>query len=133
MICWKGYWHLMIPSVSFLSSFCKRYSCALDLIQIRDAQPFLAERRGIVDLEKRRMSHVPHEITEEFPHLVAEMTSLKSQDAHFARLLDEYHSVNRAIHRAEVNVEPVADFHMIDLRKKRLSLKDEIASCLALA
>jgi uncharacterized protein YdcH (DUF465 family) len=77
------------------------------------------------------MSHVPHEITEEFPHLVAEISSLKARDAHFARLLDDYHTVNRAIHRAEVNVEPVADHHMIEMRKKRLVLKDEIASSLA--
>ena len=79
------------------------------------------------------MSHVPHELIEEFPHMQEEISLLKSQDAHFARLFEEYHRVNRAIHRAETNVEPTDDFHMIQMRKERMHLKDEIAACLALA
>ena len=79
------------------------------------------------------MSHVPHELAEEFPHLQEEIASLKANDGHFARLFDEYHTLNRAIHRAETNVEPTDDYHMLEMRKTRLRLKDEIASCLALA
>ena len=79
------------------------------------------------------MSHVPHELSEEFPHMQEEIHRLKSSDAHFSRLFDEYHEVNRAIHRAETNVEPTDDFHMLEMRKQRMRLKDEIASCLALA
>lgn len=79
------------------------------------------------------MSHVPHELAEEFPHMRDEIHQLKSSDAHFSRLFDEYHEVNRAIHRAETNVEPTDDYHMLEMRKTRLRLKDEIASCLALA
>lgn len=79
------------------------------------------------------MSHVPHELAEEFPQMVDEISKLKGSDPHFARLFDEYHVVNRAIHRAETNVEPTDDFHMLEMRKERLRLKDEIAACLALA
>ena len=79
------------------------------------------------------MSHVPHELAEEFPHMVEEISTLKKTDSHFARLFDEYHVVNRAIHRAETNVEPTDDFHMLEMRKQRMHLKDEIAACLALA
>lgn len=79
------------------------------------------------------MSHVPHELAEEFPQMVDEISKLKSTDMHFARLFDEYHTVNRAIHRAETNVEPTDDFHMLEMRKQRMHLKDEIAACLALA
>ena len=79
------------------------------------------------------MSHVPHELAEEFPQMVDEISALKSTDAHFARLFDEYHVVNRAIHRAETNVEPTDDYHMLEMRKQRMHLKDEIAACLALA
>ena len=79
------------------------------------------------------MSHVPQELAEEFPHLQEEIASLKANDGHFARLFDEYHTLNRAIHRAETNVEPTDDYHMLEMRKTRLRLKDEIASCLALA
>lgn len=79
------------------------------------------------------MSHVPHEIAEEFPHMQDEISDLKQKDAHFSRLLDEYHDLNRAIHRAETNVEPTDDYHMIEMRKKRMHLKDEIAACLTVA
>jgi uncharacterized protein YdcH (DUF465 family) len=78
------------------------------------------------------MTHVPHELAEEFPNLQDEISRLKAQDGHFARLFDEYHTVNRNIHRAETNVEPTDDFHMLEMRKQRLRLKDEIAACLAM-
>lgn len=77
------------------------------------------------------MSHVPHELLEEFPHLQNEISALKENNSHFARLFDEYHVLNRAIHRAETNVEPTDDFHMTEMRKKRVNLKDEIASVIA--
>ena len=79
------------------------------------------------------MSNTPHELAEEFPHMIEEMSNLKSTDGHFSRLFDEYHTLNRAIHRAETNIEPTDDYHMLEMRRKRVQLKDQIASCLALA
>jgi hypothetical protein len=76
------------------------------------------------------MSHVPHELAEEFPDAVERIHALKTSDAHFAKLADEYHELNREIHRAETDVEPVSDAHMTDLRKKRMALKDEIYTML---
>ncbi|GGO58183.1 hypothetical protein SAMN05444398_11237 [Roseovarius pacificus] len=72
------------------------------------------------------MSHTPHELHEEFPELVGKITELKQSDQHFARLADEYHEVNRAVHRAETNVEPVQELVEVEMRKKRASLKDEL-------
>ena len=72
------------------------------------------------------MSHTPHELHEEFPDKVDVMHSLKETDAHFAKLCDEYHTVNRAIHRAETDVEPTDDLHIAQMRKERLALKDTI-------
>ncbi len=72
------------------------------------------------------MSHTPHELAEEFPELVGKMSSLKTTDAHFAKLADAYHEVNRAVHRAETNVEPVEELAEVEMRKKRGALKDEI-------
>ena len=77
------------------------------------------------------MSHVPHELAEEFPDQTDRIHDLKMSNAHFARLADEYHEVNRAIHRAETRVEPISDEAEQDLRRKRLHLKDEIAAMLA--
>lgn len=72
------------------------------------------------------MSHTPHELHEEFPDHAEKITTLKTQDTHFARLADEYHEVNRAVHRAETNVAPVEELAEVELRKKRAHLKDEI-------
>jgi len=72
------------------------------------------------------MSHTPHELAEEFPDHVQAMHDLREKDAHFARLSDEYHELNRAVHRAEADLEPTDDLHMAEMRKKRLALKDEI-------
>lgn len=76
------------------------------------------------------MSHTPHELAEEFPQHAEQLTALKTGDAHFARLAEEYHEVNRAIHRAETNVEPVGDMFIIELRKQRMAVKDQIAAML---
>ncbi|NOD34650.1 MULTISPECIES: YdcH family protein [unclassified Ruegeria] len=79
------------------------------------------------------MSHTPHELAEEFPDKVELMSQLKQSDAHFARLADEYHEINRVVHRAETNVEPMEELAEVDLRKKRAALKDEIWAILSKA
>ena len=72
------------------------------------------------------MSHTPHELAEEFPEFLDRMHQLKESDAHFARLFDEYHEVNRAVHRAETNIEPIEELAEVALRKQRIALKDQI-------
>ena len=77
------------------------------------------------------MSHTPHELAEEFPDHADAISTLKQVDAHFARLTEEYHALNRQIHRAETNIEPMEDLAMIDLRKQRAALKDSIYAVLS--
>jgi uncharacterized protein YdcH (DUF465 family) len=72
------------------------------------------------------MAHTPHELHEEFPEHADRISALKTQDSHFARLYEEYHEVNRAVHRAETNVEPTDQFNEEKLRKDRARLKDEL-------
>ncbi len=79
------------------------------------------------------MSHTPHELAEEFPDKVDLMSQLKQTDAHFARLADEYHDINRIVHRAETNVEPMEELAEGEMRKKRAVLKDEIWAILSRA
>ena len=74
------------------------------------------------------MSHVPHELHEEFPQAAEKISQLKQKNAHFARIADDYHEVNRTIHRMETNVEPASDAALETLKKQRLSLKDQIAT-----
>lgn len=77
------------------------------------------------------MSHVPHELLEEFPDHAEKLHELKVGDAHFAKLADSYHQLNREIHRIETDVEPASDMRSAELRKKRMLLKDEIGAMLA--
>lgn len=72
------------------------------------------------------MTHTPHELHDEFPEFGERITALKARDAHFARLTEEYHDINRAVHRAETHVEPLEELAEVELRKKRGALKDEI-------
>lgn len=72
------------------------------------------------------MSHVPHELAEEFPDHKDAIHELKLTDRHFVKLMEEYHEVNREIHRIETSVTPAADEFEKQLRRKRLALKDEI-------
>jgi uncharacterized protein YdcH (DUF465 family) len=76
------------------------------------------------------MSHVAHELHEEFPDKAEAIKSLKGANAHFAKIAEEYHELNRAIHRMETDVEPTDDATLETAKKKRLSLKDEIATFL---
>ena len=76
------------------------------------------------------MSHVAHELHEEFPEKAEAIHTLKTSNAHFARLAEEYHTLNRSIHRMETNVEPADDATIEGLKKKRLQLKDEISKIL---
>lgn len=79
------------------------------------------------------MKNTPHELPEEFPEYAEKIHELKTNDAHFAKLFDEYHEVNGAVHRAETDVEPASDDHIAELRKQRLKLKDELFALLKAA
>jgi uncharacterized protein YdcH (DUF465 family) len=63
------------------------------------------------------------------PPLAAAAEGITS-DAHFAKLADEYHELNRQIHRIETDVEPASDEHQTELRKQRMALKDELYNML---
>jgi len=79
------------------------------------------------------MSNTPHQLAEEFPQDVDQIHQLKLVNAHFAKLFDEYHDVNRAVHRAETLVEPVEQLREAELRQQRMRLKDEIQAMLQTA
>ncbi len=72
--------------------------------------------------------HTPNELTEIFKRDHDLISKLKQEDAHYARLADAYHEVNRAVHRHESETETVSDDHAEELKKKRLKLLDEITA-----
>ena len=73
-----------------------------------------------------KMSHVPHDLNDTFPDAKEKIQELNQSNAHFAKLTDEFHSLNRQIHRIETNVEPAEEGFEKQLRRQRLALLDEI-------
>ncbi len=79
------------------------------------------------------MSNTPHELGDDFPGQANLIHELKTTNAHFAHLAERYHEINRAVHRAETDVEPTDDRHMAEIRKERMALKDQISAALRAA
>lgn len=77
------------------------------------------------------MSNTPHKLGDEFPDQLDAIHALKTKDAHFSRLLEEYDEVNDQIHREETRIDPASDEDETGLRRRRLALKDAIAAALA--
>jgi hypothetical protein len=75
-------------------------------------------------------AHTPNELGHVFPESVEALHHLKLNNAHFARLAERHHEVNREIHRIESEVEAASDERMEALKKERLHLLDEIAAML---
>lgn len=66
-----------------------------------------------------------HDLHHEFPNHEERIHELKLSDKHFRKLFDEYHDVNKDIHRLEAS-ESYTDEELNRLRKKRVKLKDEL-------
>lgn len=77
------------------------------------------------------MSHIPHTLHDEFPDQAGAIHQLKLTDAHFAKQAVQFDELAHQIHRAETNIEPMSDFALEDLKKRRLLLKDALAATLA--
>ncbi len=77
--------------------------------------------------------HTPNELTEIFKRDRDVLTRLKQADAHYARLANEYHAVNRQVHRIEAEAEAASDERVEALKKQRLALLDEITAIITKA
>jgi len=77
------------------------------------------------------MSHTPHELADQFPQDAEILHQLKMSNAHFVKLADAYHEVNREIHRIEAEVEAASDDRAEQLKKQRLQLADDIGVMIA--
>ncbi len=79
------------------------------------------------------MSHTPNELADVFPDNTDTLHHLKLTDAHFARLAEQHHEVNREIHRIETEIDAASDDRLEALKKERLHLLDAIAAMLEAA
>jgi len=67
-----------------------------------------------------------HDLVHEFPELRSKIATMRSNDAQFAELMDEYDQLDAEIRRLEELGQPVCDETMEDLKKKRVVLKDKL-------
>lgn len=72
------------------------------------------------------MQYEHHGLVHEFPEYREKIHNLKMNDVHFRTLFDKYHELDREVFRVENNIEPRSDATLEDLKKRRLSLKDEL-------
>jgi uncharacterized protein YdcH (DUF465 family) len=80
------------------------------------------------------MPHVDnHSLARDFPEHRARIHELKLGDAHFARLFEEYESLDREIIRVEEGLEHRSDESLEHLKMKRVRLKDELYGMLVRA
>jgi uncharacterized protein len=72
------------------------------------------------------MSIEKHDLIHELPEHRDRIRELKMSDTRFARLFDEYHTVDHEVHRIEEGVENPSDEYVNEVKAKRLRLKDEL-------
>jgi len=67
-----------------------------------------------------------HPLITELPEHRDTIHTLKTADAHFRRLFDEYHDVDKEVVRIEEQIEPASDAYTESLKLRRLHLKDDL-------
>ncbi|TNE31614.1 MAG: DUF465 domain-containing protein [Alphaproteobacteria bacterium] len=67
-----------------------------------------------------------HDLVHELPEHKEAIHTLKTTDAHFKKLFDEYEDVTKEILRIEKEIEAASDERLENLKKTRLALKDEM-------
>ena len=71
-----------------------------------------------------------HDLVHEFPEYKDKIHQMKMDNNHFSRLFDEYHEVNKEVHRIEAGVETTSDEYLEEKKKARLKLKDDLFAML---
>ena len=71
-----------------------------------------------------------HDLIHELPEYKDKIHLLKTSDAHFASLFDQYHEIEHEIRRIEEGVEVSSDEYLEEQKKKRLLLKDQLLEML---
>jgi hypothetical protein len=54
------------------------------------------------------------------------MHTLKMNDAHFAKMFDEYHGITNEVEKLERANLPVNDVLVEEMKKQRVTLKDQL-------
>ena len=71
-----------------------------------------------------------HALSSDFPEFRDRIHTLKTSNAHLARLSGEYEALDREIIRVEEGIEHRSDEALEHLKMRRVRLKDELYSML---
>lgn len=74
------------------------------------------------------MSHFLHDLHAEFPANSEILHSLKLTDPHYAKVADDYHTLNKDIQRIESGIEASSDDRIEEYKKRRLAMLDEVSA-----
>jgi uncharacterized protein len=66
-----------------------------------------------------------HDLHHEFPQYESKIHDLKTSNNHFRKLFDEYHFIDKQIHRVESS-QIFTDEELNEMKIKRLNLKDQL-------
>ena len=72
------------------------------------------------------MFNEKHDLIHEFPEHIETINNLKSSNANFAQLSDEYDKVDDEIRRIETGIENSSDEYLEERKMLRVHLKDEL-------
>jgi uncharacterized protein YdcH (DUF465 family) len=71
-----------------------------------------------------------HDLLHEFPEYADKISDLHENNEVFHNLMDEYNWLDAQIRGLEELSTPVADFHIEEMKKRRLLLKDRLYAIL---
>lgn len=74
-----------------------------------------------------------HDLVHELPEYKEQIHNLKTSNAHFRKLFDQYHALTKSIENMENEVTPVTTSEEEAAKRQRLQLKDELVGMLARA
>lgn len=77
------------------------------------------------------MSDSQHDLAQEFPEYREKIQQLKVSNAHFLRLFERYHQINKQVMGAEHRTQLMSELDEEKLRKERLQVKDELYALLS--
>lgn len=79
------------------------------------------------------MFNETHDLASDFPEYKERIHQLKESNAHFRRLCDDYHVLDKEVHRIEQQIDTPSDEYTEEVKKKRAALKDELYAMLKAA
>ncbi|WP_221800132.1 YdcH family protein [Oceanobacter mangrovi] len=72
------------------------------------------------------MSIEPHDLHHDFPEFNDQISELKVNDRHFAKLMEEYNLIDKEVHLIEEQKQAGSDEVLEQLKLNRISLKDQL-------